>query len=598
MATPSPPSRLFDLIPWQMQTHPLPDALSAREGGSWRRYSTEEVQGIVDQLSCGLMDKGLSAGDMTDEHRDKVAIISKNRPEWLFADLAVQQAGGVLVPVYPTLHADELRYIFHHADVKAVFVNDKDDYQKLAPLLKDLPHLQQVYSFEPVEGLPLWTELLTAVTPEKRRALDERKAAIAPEHLATIIYTSGTTGTPKGVMLSHRNILSNVLSCYPLFEEIGIAGDRALSFLPLNHAFEKTATYLYLYTGVSVYYAESTATLIADLQEVKPVIFTTVPRLLEKVYEGIMAKGQQLTGAKRKIFFWSLKLAERYEINQPPHPLYKLQLSIADRLVFSKWRAALGGRVKSVITGAAACQVKLLRIFSAAGVVIQEGYGLTEASPVISGNRYSEKGRMFGTVGPVLQGVEVKIAPDGEILCRGNNVMMGYYKRAGLTAEVIKDGWLHTGDIGTLVEERFLKITDRKKELFKTSGGKYVAPQPIENKMAESRFIEQLMVVGAGEKFVSALVVPSFTLLQEWYQERGMAYPGKEAAVKDKEVISLFKTIIDGYNKWFNSVEQVKKFGLLPYEWTIESGELTPTLKPKRKVIAEKYRSTIEALYS
>ena len=598
MATPSQPSRLFDLLSWQIQTTPLPDALSARKGNGWRHYSSIEVQELVDQLSCGLMHIGLSAGDMTDEHRDKVAIISKNRPEWLLVDLAVQQAGAVLVPVYPTLHADELRYIFHHAGVKAVFVNDKDDYLKLAPLLKDLPHIQKVYSFEVLEGVPLWNELLQPISPENRSALEERKAAITPEHLATIIYTSGTTGTPKGVMLSHRNLLSNVLSCYPLFEEIGIAGDRALSFLPLNHAFEKTATYLYLYTGVSVYYAESTATLIADLQEVKPVIFTTVPRLLEKVYEGIMAKGEQLTGLKRKIFFWSLRLAEQYEINQPTSPLYKLQLSIADRLVFRKWRAALGGRVKSVITGAAACQVKLLRIFSAAGVVIQEGYGLTEASPVISGNRYSERGRRFGTVGPVLTGVEVKIAPDGEILCRGHNVMMGYYKRPDLTEEAIKDGWLHTGDIGTLVEGRFLKITDRKKELFKTSGGKYVAPQPIENKMAESRFIEQMMVVGAGEKFVSALVVPSFTLLQEWYQDRGVAYPGKEAAIEDKDVIRLFKTIIDGYNKLFNSVEQVKKFGLLPYEWTIEGGELTPTLKPKRKVIVEKYRSTIQALYS
>ncbi|HEY1113581.1 MAG TPA: long-chain fatty acid--CoA ligase [Chitinophagaceae bacterium] len=592
------PTRLFDILTYQQEEHPLPDALAYREESGWRQYSTAEVQAIADQLSIGLMELGISGGDGTEEQRDKVALISKNRPEWIITDLAVQQVGAVLVPVYPTIHESELGYILHHACVKAVFVNDKDDYRKLAPLQKDLPHLKAIYSFEREEGIDHWTDLLLPVPPDKKDALEARKAAIAPGDLATIVYTSGTTGVPKGVMLSHRNIIANVLSCYPLFEEIGIRGDKALSFLPLNHAFEKTATYLYLYTGVSVYYARSTATLVADLQEVKPVIFTTVPRLLEKVYEGILSKGEQLTGVKRKIFSWSLRLAERYEINKPLSPLYKMQRAIADRLVFSKWREALGGRVRSVITGAAACQVRLLRIFGAAGIVIQEGYGLTEAAPVISGNRYAEKHRMFGTVGPVLQGVEVKIAPDGEILCRGDNVMMGYYKRPDATAEVIKDGWLHTGDIGRMVDGQFLKITDRKKELFKTSGGKYVAPQPIENKMAESRFIEQLMVVGENQKFVSALIVPAFHLLKEWYEERGHHFPGKEAAVQDTEVMRLFRSIIDSYNKAFNPVEQVKKFGLLPSEWTIEGGELTPTLKPKRRVIAEKYRLVIQSIYA
>ena len=592
------PTRLFDILAYQQEEHPLPDALCAREESGWRKYATAEVQAIADQLTSGLMELGIKAGDGSEADRDKVAIISKNRPEWIFADLAVQQAGAVLVPVYPTIHEDELRYILHHACVKAVFLNDKDDYKKLAPLLKDLPHLKAVFSFEPEEGLTYWKDLLLPVPPDKKALIEERKAGVRPEDLATIVYTSGTTGTPKGVMLSHRNIIANVLSCYPLFEEIGIRGDKALSFLPLNHAFERTATYLYLYTGVSIYYARSTATLVADLQEVKPVIFTTVPRLLEKVYEGILSKGEQLTGIKRNLFIWALKLAEQYDINKPLPPLYRLQLSIADRLIFARWREALGGRVKSIITGAAACQVRLLRIFGAAGIVIQEGYGLSEAAPVISGNRYSEKNRMFGTVGPVLQGVEVKIAPDGEILCRGDNVMMGYYKRPDATAEVLKEGWLHTGDIGQLVENKFLKITDRKKELFKTSGGKYVAPQPIENKMAESRFIEQMMVVGEGQKFVSALIVPAFQLLKEWYEERGHSFPGKEAAVQDTEVMRLFRSIIDSYNKAFNPVEQVKKFGLLPYEWTIEGGELTPTLKPKRRVISEKYRLVIQSIYS
>jgi long-chain acyl-CoA synthetase len=598
MAAPNQPTRLFDLLPYQQRTCPLPDALSMRQKNGWRKYSTAEVQNLVDQLSVGLLDRGVSGGDLTAEQRDKVAIISTNCPEWVIADLAVQQVGAVLVPVYPTIHADELRFIFQHAQVKAVFVNDRGDYEKVAALKSDLPQLQSIYTFDQEDGIPHWTELLMPLTAETRSRLEEWKAAIEPEHLATIVYTSGTTGEPKGVMLSHRNVLSNVMSSYPLFEEIGIAGDRALSFLPLNHAFEKTATYLYLYTGVSICYAQSTATLVSDLRDVKPVIFTTVPRLLEKIYEGILDKGEQLTGLKKKIFFWALHLAERYEINRPKDVGYRLQLSIADRIVFSKWREALGGRIKAIITGAAPCQVRLLRIFAAAGIVIQEGYGLTEAAPVISANRYAERGRMFGTVGPALEGVKVKIAPDGEILARGNNIMMGYYKRPDLTAEVLQEGWLHTGDIGELVDGRFLKITDRKKELFKTSGGKYVAPQPIENKMVESRYIEQMMVVGAGEKFVSALIVPAFGQLRAWYEDRGQPFPGKEAAVKDKEVVRLFKDIIETYNKHFNPIVHVKKFGLLAYEWTIEGGELTPTLKPKRKVIAEKYRLVIEAIYS
>ena len=597
MAAPNQPTRLFDLLPYQQQTCPRPDALSMQQKSGWRKYSTAEVQDLVDQLSAGLLDRGVSGGDLTAEQRDKVAIISTNCPEWVIADLAVQQVGAVLVPVYPTIHANELRFIFQHAQVKAVFVNDRGDYEKVAALKSDLPLLQAIYSFEQEDGIPHWTELLVSLTAERRSRLEAWKAAIEPEHLASIVYTSGTTGEPKGVMLSHRNVLSNVMSSYPLFEEIGIRGDRALSFLPLNHAFEKTATYLYLYTGVSIYYAQSTATLVSDLRDVKPVIFTTVPRLLEKVYEGILDKGEQLTGLKKKIFFWALHLAERYEINQPRGVGYRLQLSIADRLVFSKWREALGGRIKAIITGAAPCQVRLLRLFAAAGIVIQEGYGLTEAAPVISANRYAEHRRMFGTVGPALEGVEVTIAPDGEILARGNNIMMGYYKRPDLTAEVLQKGWLHTGDIGELVDGRFLKITDRKKELFKTSGGKYVAPQPIENKMVESRYIEQMMVVGAGEKFVSALIVPAFGQLRAWYEDRGHPFPGKEAAVKDKEVVRLFKGIVEIYNKHFNPIEQVKKFSLLSYEWTIEGGELTPTLKPKRKVIAEKYRSVIEAIY-
>jgi long-chain acyl-CoA synthetase len=399
-------------------------------------------------------------------------------------------------------------------------------------------------------------------------------------------------------MLSHRNILSNVFSSAYLFEEIGVRGRRALSFLPLNHAFERTATYCYLYCGVSIYYAESVATIRENLMEVKPTVCTTVPRLLEKIYEGIMAKGAALTGAKRRIFYRAVHLAEQFEINKRLPLGYRLQLALADRLVFSKWREALGGELKAIITGAAACQVKLLRIFTAAGIVVMEGYGLTETSPVISGNRYSEKNRMFGTVGPLLEDVEVKFGEDGEILCKGPNVMMGYYRRPDLTAEVMSGEWLHTGDIGKLVDGKFLKITDRKKELFKTSGGKYVAPQPIENTMVESRWIEQIMVVGESQKFVGALIVPAFQVLKEWYNKQNKAYPGDQAAIATQQVRAFIAEAINGYNKHINPVEQVKKFELLPREWTVEGGELTPTLKLKRRVIMDKYRDLVARMYA
>jgi long-chain acyl-CoA synthetase len=592
------PLRLFDLVDYQLQHCPLPDMLAAKEGDQWRRYSTAEVKSLTNRLAAGLLEAGISAGDGSAAGRDKVALISKNRPEWLLLDLALQQIGAVLVPLYPTVHSNELQYILEHAQVKMLVVNDALLLEKAEPVLPHLPHLQGIYTFEKVAGELHWEDLLVAEDQVPHEALKQIKNGITPADLATIIYTSGTTGTPKGVMLSHQNLMSNVMSCYPLFEEIGIRGDKALSFLPLNHAFEKTATYLYFFTGVSVYYAQSTATIAEDLQEVQPVIFTTVPRLLEKVYEKILAKGAELGGLKKGLFHWSLRLAEKYEINRDMGPLYGAQLALANKLVFSKWRAALGGRVRAIITGAAACQVKLLRIFAAAGINIMEGYGMTEASPVISGNRYGKKGRRFGTVGPVLNGVEVKLAADGEILVRGQNVMMGYYKQPELTADTVKDGWLHTGDIGIWEAERFLKITDRKKEMFKTSGGKYVAPQPIENSMVQSRWIEQLMVTGAGEKFVSALIVPAFNVVKEWYASRGKSYPGNELVVQDKEVQQIIHKEVQQYNKLFNQVEQVKKFHLLPMEWTIEGGELTHTLKLRRRQIQQKYEHLLHLMYA
>ncbi|WP_299708083.1 long-chain fatty acid--CoA ligase [uncultured Pontibacter sp.] len=593
------PKRLFDCIDYQLAQFPLDDMLAAKEQGEWRRYSTAEVKDKVNRISAALLELGIAKGDGTAEGRDKIAILSPNCPEWMLVDMAIQQIGAISVPVYPTINPSELEFILKDAAVKMVFTGNESLYHKVQQMRSYLPQLQAVYNFKHVDNAPLWTELLTEPKPETARQVTQLRDAVGEHELATILYTSGTTGTPKGVMLSHYNILSNVFGSALIIQEVGVFRKKAISFLPLNHAFERMATYCYFYSGVSIYYAEGMESIAGNLREVKPTIFTTVPRLLEKVYEGIVAKGSELKGNKKKLFFWALNLAEQFEINKPMPLSYRLQLAIADRLVFSKWRHALGGEVKSIITGAAACQVRLLKIFTAAKIVIQEGYGLTEASPIISGNRYPEHNRMFGTVGPLLEGVEVKIAKDGEILCKGPNVMMGYYKRSDLTAEVIDaEGWLHTGDIGTIVDGKFLKITDRKKELFKTSGGKYVAPQPIENKMVESNWIEQIMVVGETQKYVGALIVPAFTKLREWYSNQGKTYPGNEAVLDDKDVWQMIKEAVNQYNLNFSPVEQVKKFALLPSEWTIEGGELTPTLKLKRKVILEKYQGLIGSLYT
>jgi long-chain acyl-CoA synthetase len=435
-------------------------------------------------------------------------------------------------------------------------------------------------------------------TPANKQQVDEVSNKISSEDLCTILYTSGTTGFPKGVMLSHKNILSNVQNVEEVFASIGGSDDRALSFLPLNHIFERMVTYIYLFNGMSIYYAQSLDTIGENLKEVQPTVFSTVPRLLEKVYERIIGKGQELTGLKRKLFFWAVDLGSRYDINKNHGWWYNAQLALANKLIFKKWREGLGGRVKAIVTGAAACQVRLLRVFTAGRIVIMEGYGLTETSPVISVNRFEEKNRCFGTVGPVIRNVEVKLAEDGEICCRGDNVMMGYYKRPDLTAECIdNDGWFHTGDIGVWVDNKFLKITDRKKEIFKTSGGKYVAPQPIENKMKESPFIEQMMVVGAERKFAGALIVPAMSHLKEWASKHGIASGETRGLIRNPQVIELYKGIVEDYNKLFNHVEQIKKFELLESEWNIDGGELTPTLKLKRKVIMEKYRDAIDRIY-
>ena len=592
------PTRLFDCLEYQLKVLPLPDMFAAKEGSVWEKYSTREVHDTVNQIASGLLHLGISSNDMSAEKRDKVAIISKNRPEWLMIDLAVQKIGSVLVPVYPTINVNELQFILNDSQAKVIFVNDEELYLKVKSIKDFVPSLQQIFTLEHVTNATYWKDCLKPATAETQTAIEQLSSKITPSDLATIIYTSGTTGTPKGVMLSHHNVVSNVVDSNCVFEEIGVEGKRALSFLPLNHVFERMVSYIYIYNSVSIYYAENMEKIGENLKEVKPLIFTTVPRLLEKVYERIMAKAATLTGTKKKLFNWALGLGLKYDINKNMGMWYNLQLGIANKLIFSKWREALGANVKAIVTGSAACQVKLLRVFTAARVPILEGYGLTETSPVISVNRMNPKNRMFGTVGTLIDNVEVKIAEDGEILCKGPNIMMGYYKRPDLTSDVIKDGWFHTGDIGVMIDNKFLKITDRKKEIFKTSGGKYVAPQPIENKMKESKWIEQMMVTGAGEKYTGALIVPAFNALKEWGKEQGIEFNGNENIIKNEKVIALIKDAVERYNQNFNQVEQIKKFQLLPYEWSVEGGELTPTLKLKRKVIMEKYKDAIDRIYT
>ena len=589
-------TRLFDCIAAQAK-EPRADFLNAKVDGEWKAYSTQQVHTMVNQLSIALMDMGITAGNGTVEGSDKIGLISNGRPEWVIVDLAVQQTGAVLVPLYPNTSTKEIEQILNEAAVKYIFVNNKELCDKVNIVHPNVPTLKAIYTFDEVSGCTHWSELLKPLPAGYQQKIAAISDKVKETDVATIIYTSGTTGRPKGVMLTHKNIMTNVMASGDVLSEIPVAEKRAFSFLPLNHIFEKMCTYIYLFYGFSISYAESVDTIGANIREVKPSIFTAVPRLLEKIFERIMAEGQKLTGTKRKIFLWAVGVAEEFEIGKT-NPWYKIKLAIADKLVFSKWRGAIGGNLKAIVIGSSACPVKLEKIFTAAGMVVMEGYGLTETSPVVTVNHYKESGRKFGTVGPLLSGVQVKIAGDGEILCKGPNIMLGYYMNPELTAEVMQDGWFHTGDIGELDASGFLKITDRKKEIFKTSGGKYVAPLPIENKMKENHFIDQMMVVGAGKKFTAALIVPSFTNLVPWCKENDILFINHQELVKDDRVIALFKSVVDGFNPEFNHVEQVKKILLLADEWSIDSGELTPTGKMKRKVIMEKYDAAIERMYS
>lgn len=580
-------ARNFDLIKIAVAEFPDQNIVSGKRYGQWRSYKPAAYQDVINHFGYGLIRNGFEAGE-------KAAIISFNCPEWNITDFAVSQTGGVTVPLYPTLSQQDLEYILKDAGVKLVFAQNPQLGRRIRAASPEIP----VYVFENEdETFPSWEVFVNKGREMPAEAiLQARMDSVKPDDLMTLIYTSGTTAAPKGVMLSHRNILSNVTACaevFPMFR-----GKTVLSFLPLCHIFERMVCYLYHYLGASVYYAESMDTIAENLREVKPYAFTTVPRLLEKVYDRIVAKGEELKGVKRKLFFWALKLGHAFELNQSRGWWYNFQLRLADRLIFSKWREALGGNVEIIVSGAAALQPRLAKVFTAAGVSVLEGYGLTETSPVIAVNRAETEGRRFGTVGPVISNVQVKIAKDGEILCKGPNVMMGYHNKPEVTAEVIKDGWLHTGDIGELSPDGFLKITDRKKEVFKTSGGKYVAPQPMENKFKESIFIEQIMVLGENRKFPAALIVPAFEALKKWCENEGIPYSSPEAAVGHPSVIQLFHSEVDRINPHFGKWEQVKKFALLPKEFSIESGELTPTLKLRRKVIGERYEDLIEQMYA
>ncbi len=588
--------RLFDCIDHQLKHFPKEDMLAAKENGAWRKYSTQEIARTINQLSAGLLNLGLSGHNFTAEGSDKVAIISSNRPEWLISDMAAQQIGLIWVPVYPTTNPLELVFILNDASVQYMFASNQDLYDKVMSIKDQVPCLKEVYTFDPIPGAKHWTILLDSNTDTLAK-VEEIKKTIPVDQVATFIYTSGTTGTPKGVMLTHKSIYFNLQMGKESFPFPDNPTYKVLSFLPLNHIFEKVASYIYMYSGMSIYYAESLDTIGDNLKEISPDAFSTVPRLLEKVFEKIMLKGEELTGIKRKLFFWAVALGEQYDNLIPGSLWYRLQLKLANKLIFNKWREALGGNVKFIVTGGAACQVKLLRIFNAAQINVYEGYGPTENSPIISINLRTPGGTKFGTVGQVIKGVEYKLEADGEICVAGPSVMLGYYKRPDLTAETIIDGWLHTGDIGEIVDGRYLKITDRKKELFKTSGGKYVAPQPIENKMKESPFIEQIVLIGDNKKFVSALIVPGFSKLKEWAKQHGIEYTSNEAIVQNTMVIALIADIVEEYNKLFNQVEQVKKFTLLSREFSIDKQEMTPKLSIRRKNVLANFAGEVEAMY-
>jgi long-chain acyl-CoA synthetase len=603
--------RLFDLLYHQVDNFPIDNAFNARNAdGQWISYSSQKILESAELAASGLLNLGFEPGD-------KIAITSyKNRPEWVIMDFAIQMAGMISIPMYPTISPSEYEYILNEAEVKAAFCGGLDLFDKLTQAQKNSPKLTHIYAFDNDSKGPFWE---TVFDTSKQNEVEEIKSGIKSEDLATIIYTSGTTGNPKGVMLTHKNIMHVILETskfLPLEQ-----GEKIISFLPLCHVYERAVSFAYCYKGAAVHFCgtDNLSGPDGDLASVAPVVFTTVPRLLEKVYEAIYNKGLALEGVKKKLFFWALNLTDDFELDQKLFITKKLQWKIADKLIFSKWRDALGGNIRMIVTGAAPCPSNILRIFCAAGIPVREAYGLTETSPTLTINSLEPGGTFIGTVGYAIPGVTLKIDPsdgnygtdEGEILAHGPNVMEGYYKKPKINAQVFKEingeKWFCTGDVGKLIKNatgnEFLKITDRKKELLKTSGGKYVAPAPIENKMKEDFLIEQMMVVGDKQKFVTALILPSEASLKNWCQHKKLGWTTLNDMIQHKDVISKFQKVVDTYNPQFSHIEQVKKFKLICSPWLPihEDGaeaELTPTLKLKRRVICEKFKNEIAALYS
>ncbi|SFA68949.1 long-chain acyl-CoA synthetase [Flavobacterium swingsii] len=586
-------TRLFDFPYYQLDKQNLPDALVTKQNGVWVKTSTQEYIDKANTISRALLRMGI-------QKNDKIAVIStNNRTEWNIMDIGVLQTGAQNVPIYPTISEDDYQYILNHCEAKYCFVSDAEVLRKVNLIKNNVPNLKEVFSFNDIEGCKSWKELLKLGEDKtNQNEVEDRKDDVQTTDLATIIYTSGTTGKPKGVMLSHQNIVSNALDSSNRIP-FDATNSKALSFLPICHIFERMILYLYQYYGVSIYFGESIDKISDNLKEVKPTVMSVVPRLLEKVYDSIYAKGTALTGIKKKLFFWAIDLGLKYEPYGANGFWYEFQLKIARKLIFSKWKEGLGGNLDLMVSGSAALQPRLTKVFAAAGIPVMEGYGLTETSPVISVNDMRNKGFKVGTVGKVIDYVEVKIAEDGEILCKGPNVMMGYYKDDVQTKEVLKDGYFHTGDIGEFDSEGFLRITDRKKEMFKTSGGKYIAPQLLENTMKQSRFIEQIMVIGDGQKMPAAFIQPNFEFVKEWATLHNVPLGStNEEIIANPKVIERIQQEVDLLNEKFGNWEKIKRFELTPDLWTIPAGHLTPTLKLKRKVVLEKYHGLYEKIYN
>ena len=586
-------TRTFDVLERALRMFPRTDALGGKRGNDWYTYSTEEYYRKSHLFALGMLALGIQKGD-------KVATVTNNRPEWNFADMGLAMIGAVHVPIYPTIGEEEYQYILTHSEAKYLIVGDEKLFGKLKPVVDKITTILGIYGFEDVTGAKSYEEILAlgeSKEPELSPRLDELKKGIQPEEMATIIYTSGTTGVPKGVMLSQRNLVSNFTS-HVNMHNLGYA-HRVISFLPLCHVYERSVNYHFQYKGMGIYYVGNLAQIVTAIKEIKPHMFNSVPRLLEKVYDGFVAKGKELTGIKKKLYFWAMDLTRHFEYNKKYSPLMSLKIKIADKLIYSKWRAALGGNIVYVVSGGAALQPRIARVLGMAGMYNLEGYGLTETSPVIAVNSPASGKMKIGTVGPLIDGFEVKIADDGEILCKGPGVMMGYFKAPELTAEVIdEEGWFHTGDIGTFEDGIYLKITDRKKEMFKLSAGKYIAPQMIENKLKASNMIESAMVIGANEKFASALISPNFVLLHDWCAEHKIHFEDNKDLIKKPEVVALIQKEVNAINKTLGLHEEIKRFRLVCAEWSPVTGELSPTLKLRRNIIVEKYKHLIDEIYS